>query len=200
MSDSKQAHPAAETPDPEIEDLLKFEPAPQKIKRPNGWTPALQRRFIAKLAELGSPAKAAGALGRCRFGVEKVYRAEGAEGFRAAWDKAIEIAEERIAAQREAERAQWIGVRPPGGLDKRMSRAAPKAACPQCGRSNSSVEDEAAAREAEEAKASVLKKIDRLRRKELMEMRDDVAKRQAYEVLNGPVDWDNIRTYSLFSK
>jgi len=45
-----------------------------------------------------------------------------------------------------------------------------------------------------------MNRIDRLRRKELMEMRDDAAKRQAYELLNGPLDWDNIRIYSIFSK
>ena len=120
-----------EPADPGIEALLKFEPAPRKRKTSNGWTPALQRRFIALLAETGSPAKAAEALGRCRFGAEKLYKAEGADSFRAAWDRAIEIAEERIAAERAAERAQWSGVRPPGGVDRRRPGPPPRHAEPE---------------------------------------------------------------------
>lgn len=124
MTDSPDA--VAKSDDAEIEALLDFTPAPRKIKKVNGWTPALQRRFIAKLAETGSPAKAADALGRCRFGAEKVYKADGADSFRAAWDKAIEIAEERAAARQEADRAIWAGVRPPGGIDRRAPGPKPR--------------------------------------------------------------------------
>src|SRR6476469_9495080 len=35
--------------DPIIAALLNFEPAPRQNKRKNGWTPALQRMFIAEL-------------------------------------------------------------------------------------------------------------------------------------------------------
>jgi len=68
--------------DPIIAALLNFEPAPRQNKRKNGWTPALQRMFIAELAQTGSPNLAAEALGKSRYGVEKVSKSEGAEGCR----------------------------------------------------------------------------------------------------------------------
>ena len=114
------AAPEVEAPDPEIQALLTFAPVPRKYKRANAWTPALQRRFIAELARTGSPAKACEAVGKDRFGVEKVYKAQGAESFREAWDAAIALFEERDAERQVADRQQWVGVRPPGGIDKRM--------------------------------------------------------------------------------
>jgi len=74
--------------DPVIAALLEFEPAPRQNKRKDGWTPALQRMFIAELARTGSPDLAAEALGKNRYGVQKVYKGQGAEGFRAAWEGA----------------------------------------------------------------------------------------------------------------
>jgi hypothetical protein len=124
---SDSAGPTETADDPEIEALLLFDPVPRKIKRGNSWTPALQRRFIAHLAATGSPSKAVAALGKDHWGIEKLYRAEGAESFRAAWDRAIEISEERRAAQQEAQNAQWSRVRPPAGVDKRLG-ARPAAA------------------------------------------------------------------------
>ena len=118
MSDSSNAADDGQIVDPEIEELLKFEPAPRKFKRDNGWTPALQRKFIAKLAETGSSRLAAQALGKDRFGIEKVYKAEGADSFRAAWDRAVEIYEERAAERLDAVHAPFAGVIPPG-VDRR---------------------------------------------------------------------------------
>lgn len=104
--------PAAE-PDAEPGDLLDFTPVPRQLKRKDGWTPALQRRFIAQLARSGSPAEAAKALGKDRHGIQKLYKAEGAEEFRAAWDRAVAHAEERAAELREAENARSAGLKPP---------------------------------------------------------------------------------------
>jgi hypothetical protein len=84
--------------DPEILALLDFEPASRKNKRRDGWTPPLQRLFIAELARTGSPTLAAEALGKNRYGIEKIYKGEGAKGFRAAWDAAVALFEEREAA------------------------------------------------------------------------------------------------------
>jgi hypothetical protein len=83
--------------DCEIEALLDFEPVQRRHTRPDGWTPALQRIFIAKLAELGNVNAATEALGKNRYGVEKLYKSPGAKGFRAAWDAAIALYEEREA-------------------------------------------------------------------------------------------------------
>src|SRR5512144_2403631 len=104
MSDSQQAHPGAETPetdeptpcpslegrggidDPEIEALLKFEPAPRKREVEGAWTPELQREFIARLAVTGSPGRASEEMGKTDTGVRKLYRSPEAASFRAAWD------------------------------------------------------------------------------------------------------------------
>ena len=89
----------------ELGELLSFTPAPRQFKRQDGWTPALQRRFIAHLAQTGSPTRAAEALGKNRHGVEKLYKAKGAEGFRAAWDRAVAFAEDSAALRIEEEHA-----------------------------------------------------------------------------------------------
>jgi hypothetical protein len=80
---------------------------PRKVKRPDGWNPERQRRFIALLAETGSPQRAAAAMGKQLSGVEGVYRDLGAESFRAAWHAALEI-----AAKREREELAGLGDRP----------------------------------------------------------------------------------------
>ena len=84
--------------DDEIAELLTFEPVVRRFKRgDDGWTAPLQRAFIRHLARHGSPGKACEALGKHRSGIDKVYKAPGAESFRAAWAKAVEIAETRAA-------------------------------------------------------------------------------------------------------
>jgi hypothetical protein len=110
--------------DPEIAELLTFEPAPRKFKRDNGWSPALQRKFIFHLARTGSPRLAAQALGKDRYGIEKVYKAEGADSFRAAWDRAVALFEERTADRLETVHAPFAGTIPPG-IDRRRRYAAP---------------------------------------------------------------------------
>jgi hypothetical protein len=185
--------------DPELEALLGFEPVPRKYKRANAWTPALQRRFIAKLVELGSPARACEALGKDRFGVEKLYKSEGAEGFRDAWARALEIFEERDAARQEAERSQWLGVRPPGGVDRRMDGARPSGGSVRDGPLPGQVlnelgeyEDEGSFRErVEDARDSISKKLTNARRLYLQEISSSPGKRAAFEILTElPIDWD----------
>jgi hypothetical protein len=88
MSDSKP--PAAAN-----SNLLDFEPVVRKVKWPDGWTPERQRRFIELLAETGSPHRAAAATGKVLSGIEVLYRQAGADSFRAAWDRALEIARTR---------------------------------------------------------------------------------------------------------
>ena len=99
--------------DPEIAELLEFEPVERRFKREDGWSPALQREFIAELAKSGSPGKACDALGKRRSGIDKLYKVAGAESFRAAWHRAVEIAEERAAARIKAEHAALAGQKPP---------------------------------------------------------------------------------------
>ena len=87
----------------DLADLLDFAPVPRQFKRQDGWTPALQRRFIAHLARSGSPTLAAEALGKNRHGVEKLYKAKDADGFRQAWDRAVAYAEDCAALRIEEE-------------------------------------------------------------------------------------------------
>jgi hypothetical protein len=82
-------------PEPVPNPLLDFTPVPRKVKRSDGWTPERQRRFIELLAETGSPQRAAVAMGKVLSGIEAVYREPGAESFRSAWHRAIEIADVR---------------------------------------------------------------------------------------------------------
>ena len=76
-------------------DLLDFAPVPRKNNRVDGWTAERQRAFIAALAVTGSPRRACSAVGKAQWGVDQLRKADGAEGFNAAWDAAMEIAREK---------------------------------------------------------------------------------------------------------
>ncbi len=69
--------------------LLDFDPVPRR-SRHDGWTPKRQRAFIAALAETGSIRQAAKALNMAAEGAYSLRRQPGAEGFRAAWDAALD--------------------------------------------------------------------------------------------------------------
>lgn len=115
MSESHETPPAAEQPetDAEIAEILKFEPVPRRFKREGGWTPQLQRLFIARLAVHGSPGKACDELGMYRSGIDKVYKSAGAESFRAAWAAAVELADLRRGEQVAAGHASVAGLKMP---------------------------------------------------------------------------------------
>ena len=61
------ATPAA---DPEIAPLLDFEPVVRKVKRPDGWTPELQRELIARIASTGTLQSAVWQMGKHATGAE----------------------------------------------------------------------------------------------------------------------------------
>ena len=84
--------------DPDIAALLDFEPVPRSHGKANGWTAGMQRMFIAWLAYYGSPTKACDELGKARSGIDKVYKSDGADSFRASWDAAVALAEKRRIA------------------------------------------------------------------------------------------------------
>lgn len=70
--------------------LLDFEPVPHKQPRRNSITPDLQREFIAHLAATGIVTAAARHIGKSMEALYKLRQRPGAEGFRAAWDAAVE--------------------------------------------------------------------------------------------------------------
>jgi len=123
MDDSPDEIQPRPEDDPEIAALLNFKPAPRQ-KRGNGWTPALQKKFIAHLALTGSPELASEAVRKNRHGVQKVYRDNRAEEFRGAWDAAVALFEQREADRIEREQAGLVGLTPPF-VDRRRSRAQP---------------------------------------------------------------------------
>jgi len=86
-------------------DLLAFTAVPRQLKRKDGWTPVLQREFIARLAQTASPTLAAEAMGKCLHGVKKLLKDPGSDGFRAAWERAVELGEGAEARRRIAEQA-----------------------------------------------------------------------------------------------
>ena len=73
-------------------DLLDFTPVPRKLKRADGWTEERQRAFIAALSATGSKRRAAQAIGMAAFGIDQMMKADGNEGFKAAFDRAMLIA------------------------------------------------------------------------------------------------------------
>jgi hypothetical protein len=115
--------------DPEIEALLDFEPVPRKFKKEDGWTPPLQRAFIAELARHGSPTRACEALDKVRSGVDKLYKSSRGQSFRAAWDAAVELAERRKAEALVGDNRATVGLKPPF-VDHRRKAAFPAGPMP----------------------------------------------------------------------
>jgi hypothetical protein len=67
--------------------FLRFDPVPVRAQH-NGWSPALQLRFILALARGAGPDEAARSLGRTRQSVYRLRKKPGAASFAAAWDRA----------------------------------------------------------------------------------------------------------------
>lgn len=195
MSDSRQQGAAggtSESDDPEILELLTFTPVPRQFKRKDGWTPALQRRFIALLAKSGSPTAACEALGKNRHGVEKLYKAAGAASFRAAWDAAVEIAERRAAERIEAEHKAAAGLTPPFVDHRRKAQPFEGPLPGQVMNERGEWEDEESLRQrVDTARDSISDKLLRCRRMYLAEISSSAGKRAAFEILTRyPIDWD----------
>ena len=175
--------------DLEIDALLEFEPVPRKVKRPDGWTPDLQREFIHRLALTGSPKLAVVQMGKNISGIEAVYKDKAAESFRFAWDSALELGQRRAA-----EREQGVGYagRAPG-LNVRSMGAGPDV--PLSGQVLNEFgeweDEESMRRRAEDVSDSIRRKLLRCRRLYLSEISGSPGKRAAFEVLTElPIDWD----------
>ena len=92
-----------EVEDPEILALLDFEPVPRQREVEGGWTPELQREFIARLAVNGSARRTCDEMGKNQTGVMKLYRSPLGASFREAWDDAVALARRRTAERAEAQ-------------------------------------------------------------------------------------------------
>ena len=158
-----------------IPDILDFEPVPRRA-RADGWRPEHQRAFIAALAVTGSQRRAARAIGRHAFGAEQLRKARGGRGFAAAWDAALDLYRDREMARLKDNLA---------GLADEQERlaASPFAAF------DDDEEGAAERRDHEEAQARIRERLLRARRLYLASIRPDPARRAAWELLCGPVDW-----------
>lgn len=91
------SHVAYELAPPAPDDpLLDFVPVPHVAPRRNSITPEVQRAFIAQLAATGIVTDAARHVGRSLEALYKLRQRPGAEGFRAAWDAALDRAMTRL--------------------------------------------------------------------------------------------------------
>jgi hypothetical protein len=85
--------------------LLDFTPVPRRYRH-DGWTPERQRAFIGWLAVTGCVERAARMVNIAQTNCYELRRAPGAEGFRRAWDSALDFAVPKlkdIAFQRAIE-------------------------------------------------------------------------------------------------
>lgn len=101
MTDQPVALPGAELPP----GLLDFTPVPRRYRH-DGWTPERQKAFIGWLAVTGCVDRAARMVNIAQTNCYELKRAPGAEGFRRAWDAALDFAVPKlkdIAFQRAIE-------------------------------------------------------------------------------------------------
>jgi hypothetical protein len=90
MTQDKSRLPAAER-----EPLPEFAPVPRKFRH-DGWTPERQKAFIAALADTGSVSRAARWVNMSPEGAYYLRRQPGSEGFRRAWEAALDFGVQRL--------------------------------------------------------------------------------------------------------
>jgi hypothetical protein len=194
MSDSSDDIPTFEelAADPEIAALLDFDPVPRKVKRPDGWTPELQRELIARIAFTGTVQAAVWQMGKHATGAEALYKTPGADSFRASWDAAVTIGRHRNGLDSQP---PFLGDVP--GITRRKPKPSPTdgwgdAAAGQVVNEFGEWEDEDSyARRADEAMDSIRRKLLNARRLYLQEIAPSPGKRAAFEILTEyEVDWD----------
>jgi hypothetical protein len=95
MRESSSPAAAPQAPDadadPEAEALLGFDPVKRHTRRHDGWSPELQRGFVAALVRLGNVDRAAHEVGRTASGAWTLRNAAGAGEFADAWDAALAL-------------------------------------------------------------------------------------------------------------
>jgi hypothetical protein len=75
--------------------LPAFEPVPRRYRH-DGWTPERQKAFIEALADTGCVTRAAAMVNMSQANCYALRRAPGAEGFRRAWDAALDFGLKRL--------------------------------------------------------------------------------------------------------
>ncbi len=184
--------------DPEIDALLDFDPVPRRNRKERGWSPEMQRLFIAKLAVHGSPGKACDEVGMYRSGVDKLFKSAASDSFRAAWASAVALAERRRAGHVAAGHASTAGLKMPFVDNRRTARSVAAAAAAETGPLPGQIlnelgqwEDEGSMlARADDARDSISDKLRGARRLYLRDISGDAGKRAAFEMLTElPIDW-----------
>jgi len=85
----------APVPRSERPPLPEFEPVPRRYRH-DGWTPERQQAFIEALADTGCVTRAAAMVNMAQANCYALRRAPGAEGFRRAWDAALDFGLKRL--------------------------------------------------------------------------------------------------------
>ena len=75
--------------------LAEFEAVPRRFRH-DGWTPERQKAFIEALADTGCVSRAAAMVNMAQANCYTLRRARGAEGFRRAWDAALDFGLARL--------------------------------------------------------------------------------------------------------
>ncbi len=188
--------------------LLEFEPVPRKNVMTRGWTVKKQRGFIAALRESGSVRLATEAVGMGYEGVYKLRHAPGGADFARAWDEAVGIAAQRvrdvfidqnihgipetvvIGKDVVVERRRFNHRSMMWVLQHHMPHLYPGGSTAYRrgwgGRGVPGQEEPAI----EEVRREVLDRVAAIERHEMRAIAADPAKRAAWELLNGPRDWD----------
>jgi hypothetical protein len=81
---------------PDAAPIPDFAPVPRLYNRHDGWTPERQRAFIGALADTGCVDRAARMVNMAQTNCYTLRRAPGAEGFRKAWDAALDCGLQRL--------------------------------------------------------------------------------------------------------
>ena len=182
---------------------LQFTPVVRR-RRANPMTAVRQRAFIRALAVTGSVRDSLKAIGATKNSVYLLRDAPGGESFAAAWEKARARGRGRVvdvmydhAVNGVPERIYKDGVLV---AERRVfNTRAQMWIAQQHFADRSAVEpkradDARAARTSEELRASMYAKLTAIRDGWLSELAQDPAKRAAWELIAGPVDWND---YSL---
>lgn len=185
--------------------LLDFEPVPRKHLMTRGWTVKKQRGFIAALRESGSVRLATEAVGMGYEGVYKLRHAPGGESFARAWDEAVAIGARRVRDVFIDQNIHGIPERVVIGKDVVVERRrfnhrsmiwVMQHHLPDeyPGASTTHRRGWGARQKGppslDEVRESIRIKADAIRRHQMREIAADPAKRAAWELLNGPHDWD----------
>jgi hypothetical protein len=167
-----------------VPDILDFEPVPRR-NRSDGWKPEHQRAFIAALAITGSPRQAARIVGKHEFGAQTLRTARGGRSFAAAWEAAEDIYREREHMRIHANLAE---------LAEQAANSRERYADEERGPER---DGEIVPYDVNEVAARLEKKLETIEREHFRGIAPDPEKRRAFEVLNGPVDWESLGGWRL---